>query len=41
MQKCIDKISSGSAKVASGDSDSADIEPDGGLPPHPGRVSSQ
>ena len=32
---------SGSAKVASGDSDSADIEPDGGLPPQPDSTNNQ
>lgn len=32
---------SGSAKVASGDSDSADIEPDGDLPPQPDSTNNQ
>ena len=32
---------SGSAKVASGDSDSADIEPDGDLPPQPANTNNQ
>ena len=32
---------SGSTKVASGDSDSADIEPDGDLPPQPANTNNQ